>query len=175
MTITLDTLYSCLSETFAVTAEQDTENSLTIILQHGEYRTALTLELFTYHIVDDPDPRYGVKLWGTFIDSDDQPFNLRHYSDAEIGMICHTLGDEIVWCRLRPLAVDDTFATIELYRAIHLPAVDQEELASLLQEAINDVLCEWLVLYPVLQAVTHDQLRDLSHLGTLLNHTGQAQ
>jgi hypothetical protein len=149
---------------------------LHLYLQHEDYRTALTIELFEYEIVHHPETHYGIKLWTTFIDDEDgNLLNLRHYDDAAIDALAHQLSDEIQWCRVRPLMIDETLATVELYRAVHLPNDASRELAEVLQESVNDMLCEWVTLYPLLSAVANSTLTDLSHLGTLMNHSGVQQ
>lgn len=175
MSITVATLHDCLAKTFAVDAQQHTDDLLVLFLQHQNYRTSLSVELFAYRVVDDTEPHYGVKLWGSFIDEDDNPLDFGHYSEAQIDQLCRQLSDEIAWCRLRPQAMDPAGTTVELYRATHIPRDDPDDLPLVLQEGINDLLCEWLTLFPVLQAVATDTLEDFSHLGQLLQPSGSRQ
>lgn len=175
MTLTVDELRDCLEQTFAIEAEPDENDHIVLYLQYHGYRTSLTIELFPYRIADDDEPHYGIKLWGSFLGTDDNPLNFRHYSDAAIDEFCRRLSDEIVWCRLRPEAVAPEGMTVELYRSAHIPRDEPEELGSILQETINNLLCEWVTLFPVLQAVANDRLTDFSHLGMMLNQSGETQ
>jgi hypothetical protein len=175
MTLTVDALRDFLEQTFAISTEQNEHNDIVLHLQYREYHTSLTIELFRYRTVDDNEPYYGIKLWGSFLDTDGNPLNFRHYSDAAIDELCRRLSDEITWCRLRPQAVAPEGMTVELYRSAHIPRNAPEELDGILQETINDLLCEWLMLFPVLQAVANDTLDDFSHLGMMLNLSGGTQ